>query len=65
MNPSNNLADGVLESAQKVGMSRAYLWKEIAAGRLRSFKVGNRRLIAREDLQAWLNKYRNGPGQAA
>jgi hypothetical protein len=41
-----------------VGRTRAY--EEIAAGRLRAFKIGRATLIAGEDALAWRDRYRAG-----
>ena len=43
-------------SAFGIGRSKAYL--EISSGRLRTFKVGGRTLIAGEDAIAWRNYWR-------
>lgn len=41
-------------AAQSVGVSRRFLFLEMAAGRLASKRVGRRRLIPVSSLQAWL-----------
>ena len=41
-----------------IGRSKAYV--EIKSGRLRTFKVGGRTLIAGEDAIAWRDYYRTG-----
>lgn len=45
-----------LAAAASVGKSK--LWAEIAAGRLRAFKLGSRTLIAAADATDWLDQYR-------
>lgn len=54
------LAYGVKEAAEAVGLSKSKIWEEVKDGRIRSFKIGVRRLIAAEDLMAWINSHRNG-----
>lgn len=41
-------------AARSVGVSRRFLFLEMAAGRLASKRVGRRRLIPVSSLQAWL-----------
>lgn len=40
-------------------IGRSLLYEEIRAGKLRTFKVGTRTLIAADDLTAWLAAYRS------
>jgi excisionase family DNA binding protein len=42
------LADDVATAARNVGVSRAFAYREIAAGRLRSFKAGKLRRVTRD-----------------
>ena len=44
----------VAEAAAALGVSRALVYQECAAGRLHSVKVGQRRLIPVVSLEAWL-----------
>ena len=48
-----------------VPISRAYLYLEIASGRIRSFKIGKRRLVAVADLDAWVAARRDAATSAA
>ncbi|MBN2447729.1 MAG: helix-turn-helix domain-containing protein [Phycisphaerae bacterium] len=48
------LALSIPEAAGTVGVSARTLWSEVRAGRLRSAKVGRRRLVRVQDLDAWL-----------
>lgn len=41
-------------AAAEAGVSRSFLYAEMAAGRLHSRKAGRRRLILGADLGAWL-----------
>jgi excisionase family DNA binding protein len=50
----NKLAYRMLEAESVCGISKAKLYEEIAAGRLKSVKVAGRRLILRDDLEAFL-----------
>lgn len=51
------LAYGITEACKSVGLGRSFLYQEIAAGRLRTFKVGTRTLIRSSDLEDWLEGY--------
>lgn len=44
---------GVDQAANLLGIGRSLIYKEIAAGRLRSLRVGRRRLIASSALAAY------------
>jgi len=48
------LAIGVSEACTVVGCSRAKLYREVRAGRLRARKLGRRTLLLSEDLERWL-----------
>ena len=52
------LAYGIAEAVQATNVGRSLIYEEIRAGRLRTFKIGNRTLIATDDLEAWLASYR-------
>jgi excisionase family DNA binding protein len=60
---SPRLAYGINQACKAVGLSRAFIYQEIAKGRLLTFKVGSRTLIAAEDLTDWLNSYKISPPQ--
>jgi excisionase family DNA binding protein len=53
---TDRLADSVNDAAHRLGVSRAFLYKQIRAGQLASLKAGKRRLITREAQQAYLAK---------
>ena len=53
------LAYGISDAVAASSMSRAFLYNEIQVGRLKTFKVGKRTLIAADDLNAWLQSFRN------
>ncbi len=48
------LAVSVVRAAELVAVSPRLLWGELSAGRLRSARVGRRRVVRLADLEAWL-----------
>jgi len=52
--PENKLALRVNEASIAAGISRSTIYKLMTAGKLRTTKVGGRRLILRADLEALL-----------
>jgi excisionase family DNA binding protein len=52
--PPDRLALSVYEAAHVLGVSVHTVWRMIASGRLASFKLGRRRLIARSAVEALL-----------
>ena len=54
---SNKLAYGIADAVQATSVGRSFLYEEIKAGRLKTFKVGTRTLITAENLSAWLATY--------
>ena len=50
------LAYSVAEAAQATGLSRDLLYDEMRAGRLAYLKIGRRRIITRQQLDAFLSK---------
>ena len=55
----SKLAYGIKEACAAVNLSRAFLFERIASGELKSFKIGNRRLIAVDDLTNFINSHKN------
>ena len=51
------LAYSVDEAARATGLSRDLLYDEMRAGRLRYLKVGRRRAISKEQLDAFLAQH--------
>jgi excisionase family DNA binding protein len=51
---TDRLALSVPNASAMLGISRATLYREILAGRLRKTRGGGRTLIAMEDARAWL-----------
>ena len=54
----DRLAHSIADALALVPVGRSLLYEEIRAGRLRTFKIGSRTLIADEDLKSWLSSYR-------
>ena len=59
------LAYGIADAVQATSVGRSFLYEEIKAGRLKTFKVGTRTLIAATDLMAWLSAYQAAGSEAA
>lgn len=57
------LAFSIAEAVKATSVGRTRLYEEITSGRLPTFKVGARTLIASEDLCAWLDSFRSGNGR--
>ncbi len=55
---STRLAYSVPEAAEALRLSTPHIWREIARGHLASVKVGRRRLVTIEDLEAYLDARR-------
>jgi excisionase family DNA binding protein len=53
---SERLAYSVDEAAKITGLSRDLLYDQMRAGRLHYLKVGRRRLITRQHLEAFLTR---------
>ncbi len=53
---SERLAYSVEEAAQITGLSRDLLYDQMRAGRLAYLKVGRRRIITRQHLEAFLTQ---------
>jgi excisionase family DNA binding protein len=55
---NQRLAHSIVGALSIVPIGRSFLYEEIRAGRLKTFKVGRRTLIADADLRGWLDAYR-------
>jgi excisionase family DNA binding protein len=53
----------VAEVMDITGLSRQYVYNEIKSGRLRSLKVGRRRLVRVADLETWLDSFADTAAQ--
>lgn len=51
------LAYSVNDAAHAIGVSKATLWRRIAAGDLTTFKLGARTLIRADVLQAFVDRF--------
>lgn len=58
------VAVDVPEAARRLSVPERSAWKEIASGRLRSFKVGRRRLVAVTELAAYVERQADQAGRA-
>jgi excisionase family DNA binding protein len=56
------LAYGISEVVEATNVGRSRLYEDIRAGKLKTFKVGKRTLIAADDLKKWLESYREAAG---
>jgi excisionase family DNA binding protein len=54
--PTDRLAYSVDEAATITGLSRDLLYDQMRAGRLAYIKVGRRRIITRQHLEAFLTR---------
>ncbi|WKL56678.1 excisionase family DNA-binding protein [Asticcacaulis sp. ZE23SCel15] len=55
-NATDKLAYRIDEAVKASGLGRSFLYERMAEGKLRSVKVGGRRLIMRSDLLDFLNQ---------
>ena len=53
------LAYGIEQAVEATSVGRSLLYEQIKAGKLKTFKIGTRTLIAAEDLNAWLDLYKS------
>lgn len=58
------VAHSIRETAQRLGVSKAFLYLEMQRGRLATIKVGKRRLVRVEDEAAYLAANRQLPKAA-
>ena len=58
MSTGDKLAYNVDEAAELLSIGRTMVFQLIAEGRLGSLKIGNRRLIPRQDLEAFIAELR-------
>lgn len=56
--PPLRMVYSIAQTAEALGFGRNKVYEEISAGRLRSFKAGRRRMIAAEDLRAYIDALR-------
>jgi excisionase family DNA binding protein len=54
--PGDRLAYSVDEAAAIIGLSRDLLYDQMRAGRLAYLKIGRRRVITRQHLEAFLTR---------
>ncbi len=63
-NETEDLVYSLNEAAQLLRIGRTSLYELLAAKELRSIKIGSRRLIAREDIEAFVESRRSDSGAA-
>lgn len=59
---SERIAYGVEESAHLLGVSRGTLFSLIRSGEVRSFTIGSRRLVSRQELERFVVSKSVGAG---
>jgi excisionase family DNA binding protein len=55
---ADKIAFSIDEMAERVGLSRSFLYEELKAGKLATVKIGKRRLGRAEDEAAYLAAHR-------
>ncbi len=55
---NSRLAYGISQAVEATSVGRSFIYQEIKAGKLKTFKIGTRTLIAADDLLEWINSYR-------
>lgn len=58
------LAYSIPEAIETSGIHRDLIYSEINSGRLKSIKIGRRRLVRAEALEAWLRDHESRTSQA-
>lgn len=53
---TQKISYSVADAAQMTTLSKAHLWNEIKAGKLKASRIGRRILILRDDLLVYLRK---------
>lgn len=65
----DNLGNSIERSAERLGVGRTTMYQKIASGEIESVKIGRRRIVPEEALQAYLQRLlaeqRSGGGEAA
>jgi excisionase family DNA binding protein len=59
---SERLLVSTAEAAQRLGIGRTLLWRLLQTGELPSMHIGDRRLIAVADLEAFVERQREAVG---
>jgi excisionase family DNA binding protein len=55
---TSRITYGINQAVEATSIGRSLLYEQIKAGNLKTFKVGTRTLIAADDLEAWLDSYK-------
>ncbi|MEM7338118.1 MAG: helix-turn-helix domain-containing protein [Actinomycetota bacterium] len=56
----DKLVYSIDEAAEQLSIGRTLVYRLIRTGHLPSLKIGHRRLVARADLEAFVNRLRDG-----
>ena len=62
---SDKLSYSINEAAQAIGLSRSSLYLHVKAGNVRTFKIGARTLIRREDLAKFVDDHARQSNEVA
>ncbi|MAE20839.1 helix-turn-helix domain-containing protein [Pseudomonas chengduensis] len=57
------IAVGVEDAARLIGITRSKLYEMLAEGKIRSFKLGRRRLIQVQELEFFIQRHANENGR--
>lgn len=58
--PSSKLAYSIKEAAQALGICRSTVYELMNSGEIKTFKIGQRRLISADFLREWLQTHQGG-----
>ena len=56
----HKLVYSIPEVAERLSIGRGLVYRLLNSGELRSLKIGHRRLVARDDLEAYVARLRDG-----
>ena len=59
------LAYSIQEAMEATSLGRSFLYAQIAGGKFKTFKVGNRTLIRANELRSWLDSWAKHSSEAA
>ena len=59
MTHHNRLSYSIKDACEVTGLGRSFLYEQIADGKLESFTVGRRRLVAASALEAFISKHQS------
>lgn len=56
MEPTKRISYTVDEACREIGVSRTYFYALMADGAVKTFKMGRRRLVTRQELQSLIDR---------